>query len=277
MDESIKLAYSAVGIPANYIEKNNPIPEHSGPYYFYRVWSIINAKDKTQAGDYQTSVSADPESGSPFREALVDVLNATLDKSVTHFDMSIVHTDKNDITSSDGSSSGDTTQIIIWFLGVSAVCAIGALVLIICWRKFSGKDENENDNAINLEFLLDPNATNTDPNLLTSPMHINDNDNDKQRNNNNQNIYHSLQPEDFENDDDLKPIKKKPIKIKKKYFNRLQDDDDIENDNEYEQEDDGADDEEEEEYEEYDAEDDQDINDINEDENYAPPQFSERL
>merc|ERR1711991_460085 len=85
---------------------------------------------------------------------------------------------------SPNDNNGDTTQIIIWFLGVSAVCAIGALILITCWRKFSGKDENENDNAINLEFLLDPNATTNDPNLFTSPMHINDNDNNNNNNDN---------------------------------------------------------------------------------------------
>merc|ERR1711902_342278 len=58
---------------------------------------------------------------------------------------------------------------------------------IICWRKFSGKDENENENAINLEFLLDPNAPTMDPNAT---MHINDNHN-----------YHTLKTDLFDDDD----------------------------------------------------------------------------
>merc|ERR1712154_186774 len=59
-------------------------------------------------------------------------------------------------------------------------CAFGALLLIVCWRKFSNVSSKDNDqNAINLEFLLDPNAP-MDPNsnLFAAPMRINGGDDD---------------------------------------------------------------------------------------------------
>merc|ERR1712154_188837 len=59
-------------------------------------------------------------------------------------------------------------------------CAFGALLLIVCWRKFSNVSSKDNDqNAINLEFLLDPNAP-MDPNsnLFAAPMRINKNEDD---------------------------------------------------------------------------------------------------
>ena len=126
--------------------------------------------------------------------------------------------------SSSSTDSSDTTEIIIWFLGVSAVCAVGALLLIVCWRKFS-KDEGEMDNGINLEFLLDPNHQ-MDPNsnLFTSPMHIEPDDAapDAQAPAEAQE-YHSMHVdvEDDEEEEEEEPVKKKKAKIK--YFSRLDD------------------------------------------------------
>merc|ERR1712154_187737 len=138
-----------------------------------------------------------------------------------------------------GGNDKDTTEIIVWFLGVSAFCAIGALVLIICWRKFSGQDDSENDaGAINLEFLLDPNAP-TDPNtnLFSSPMHLN------------QNLE----------DEDVRKPKKKKIKLGRLHHLDEEDDDD---------DDDNADDQ---------GNNDDDDDDENEEalmEDYEPPNFN---
>lgn len=145
-----------VQIPTNYI--HNIINFESSEdnnyfgYYFCNVFSMIDAKDKSQAYSYQEQINSDPDDVSnKFANYLKQILEANkFDISVPKMDIVAVPSENDD--------SSDTTEIIIWFLGVSAICAIGALILIICWRKFSGKDDNENENAINLEFLLDPNA-----------------------------------------------------------------------------------------------------------------------
>lgn len=90
MDESLKLAYSYVGIPANYIQ-NYQYPLHIEIYYFYKIYSVINAKDKAQATDYQALIASDPETGSLFRDTLKEIL---LDNETNqHFDMSTIYMD----------------------------------------------------------------------------------------------------------------------------------------------------------------------------------------
>lgn len=122
------------------------------------------------------------------------------------------------IESDADDSNTNGMEIIVWFLGVCAFCALGALLLIVCWRKFSKNDKNENENAINLEFLLDPNAP-MDPNsnLFASPMHIDEDDEEN----------HTIQPYlDMDIEADLRPKKSK----KQKKFNRLSlDEDEVEN------------------------------------------------
>merc|ERR1712048_1188135 len=105
-------------------------------------------------------------------------------------------------------------EIIVWFLGVCSVCAFGALLLIVCWRKFSNVSSKDNDqNAINLEFLLDPNAP-MDPNsnLFTAPMRI---DNDDADNDN-----------EYMNMDVNASLMKTSNKKKEAQFNRLSLDED---------------------------------------------------
>lgn len=70
-----------------------------------------------------------------------------------------------------GTDDNDTTNIVVWFLAVSAVCALFALILIMCWKRCSkaqSEIDRENRNSINLEFLLDPNGS------LDTAMHIDD-------------------------------------------------------------------------------------------------------
>merc|ERR1712013_312133 len=107
----------------------------------------------------------------------------------------------------------------------SAVCAVGALLLIVCWRKFGAVDDSEMDNGINLEFLLDPNGGG-DPNgnIFTSPMHIEPDQERGDGDDEDVQQYHSLQPdmmhlEDEEEEDEV--VVKKKAKIK--YFSRLDD------------------------------------------------------
>ena len=80
------MAYSYVGIPANNIH-NNPNIQIYADYYFANIYSVIEAEDKPQATEYQTKISADPETGSEFRNALKTILNAT------YFDMSPITSD----------------------------------------------------------------------------------------------------------------------------------------------------------------------------------------
>lgn len=235
-------------------------------YYFCDVFSRIDAKDKSQAYSFEDQINSDPDSvdRSLFAAYLDEILEAD------EFDISIPRMDIVEVESSSGGGS-DTTEIIVWFLGVSAVCAVGALLLIVCWRKFGAVDDSEMDNGINLEFLLDPNGGG-DPNrdIFTSPMHIEPDgaaEEDAQQ-------YHSMQP-DLEDEDDMEevvPIRKKKPKIK--YFSRLDDgatgaggDEDAGND--------GDDDrvQEEEQYEEEDTEEEDDLaNPLMDD--YNPPNFS---
>jgi len=256
MDTSLKRAYSAVGIPSNYIHSTVKQLHGVNPY-LYDIFSRVDAANHDQAANYEKQINHDPDSTSQskFAADLKSILNA--DK----FDMSIPYFDIDPVASDGGSSDNDTTQIIIWFLGVSAVCAIGALLLIICWRKFSGKEENENDNAINLEFLLDPNAN--DANMFASPMHINED--------------HSLLPQDLENDEDLKPIKKKK-KVQQQYFSRLGDEThDADQEVQVEEEDDDEEQEEEEHGQQVQVLADEEQDDIapeQPDANYEPPNFS---
>jgi len=217
MNRSLLLAYSAVQIPANYISNLisfSAVGEVDG-FYFCDVFSRIDARDKSQAYSYQDQINSDPDSvdRSKFAAFLDEILEADA------FDISIPRMDIVAVESSSGAKS-DTTEIVIWFLGVSAVCAVGALLLIVCWRKFS-REDGELDNGINLEFLLDPNGGHQmDPNsnLFTSPMHIEpdaDEAADAQQ-------YHSLQVDvEDDDEDDLEPVVKKKAKIK--YFSRLDD------------------------------------------------------
>jgi len=221
MNRSLLLAYSAVHIPANYISNLvsfSAVGSVDG-YYFCDVFSRIDARDKSQAYSFQDQINSDPDSVS--RSQLAAFLDEILDAD--RFDISIPRMDIVAVESSSGKGS-DTTEIIVWFLGVSAVCAVGALLLIVCWRKFGAVDDSEMDNGINLEFLLDPNGG-ADPNsnIFTSPMHIEPDatcDEEEQ--------YHSLQPDidmnmeiDMEDDDEDEVVVKKKTKIK--YFSRLDD------------------------------------------------------
>eukprot|EP01083_Nonionella_stella_P237286 832551_1 len=187
MNTGLLLAYSMVNIPSNYIHnKINFVMFEQKLYYFCNVFTSINAKDKSEAYSYEDQINSDPPKS--FGRYLKQILNADkFDISTPKMDIVSINT-KND-------NNSNTTQIIIWFLGVCAVIAIGALLLIICWKKYTTKDENDNDNAINLEFLLDPNAP-MDANQI---MHINNT-------NPNNNMV------DIDNDEDLKPITQKTKK-----------------------------------------------------------------
>jgi len=221
MNRSLLLAYSAVHIPANYISNLVSFSAVSSVdgYYFCDVFSRISARDKSQAYSFQDQINSDPDSVS--RSQLAAFLDQILDAD--KFDISIPRMDIVAVESSSEKGS-DTTEIIVWFLGVSAVCAVGALLLIVCWRKFGAVDDSEMDNGINLEFLLDPNGG-ADPNsnIFTSPMHIEPKEEEDQ--------YHSLQPEmdmdmdmnmdiEVSDEDDEVAVKKK---TKIKYFSRLDD------------------------------------------------------
>merc|ERR1712129_377794 len=151
-------------------------------------------------------------------------------------------------------------EIIVWFLGVCAVCAFGALLLIVCWRKFSNVSSNDNDkNAINLEFLLDPNAP-MDPNsnLFTAPMRINNNDDNADMN------------EEYLDMDMHINEKKQKKKSESEKFNRLSldenDDADVDADDEENNE---------EEAEEYEVE--QEDDGLVNMEDYEPPNLNGRL
>eukprot|EP01083_Nonionella_stella_P044539 119890_1 len=163
VNDSFNFAYGLVGIPVNYIDNVIHL-EHDDDGYMCRILSRIDAQDKGVAAVYETLIGADMDDDTSSKFAMV--LKQTLDADPDSFDISVPVMDivpfdpSPDSSSSDGD---DTASIIIWFLGVSAVCAVGALFLIVCWRKFSAKEDSaqdeENKNAINLEFLLDPNAT----------------------------------------------------------------------------------------------------------------------
>ena len=91
MDQSLKLAYSNVGIPANYIENfilvlNQDIDKD---FYFYKIYSIIDAKDKSQANDYYAFIASDPDSSSHFRNILRDILLDNITNE--YFDMSSIY------------------------------------------------------------------------------------------------------------------------------------------------------------------------------------------
>jgi len=180
MDIALKEAYAFVQIPTNYIENkvtfiNDEDDEHIS-YYFADVFTSIDVENRGQAYDYQELIETDPDdTSSIFAKTLKQIVDA--DK----FDMSPPKMDIVPIAeNSSDNGDGNGMEIIVWFLGVCAVCAFGALLLIVCWRKFSNVSSKDNDqNAINLEFLLDPNAP-MDPNsnLFAAPMRINKNDDD---------------------------------------------------------------------------------------------------
>jgi len=217
MDIDLKKAFSSVGIPSNYIT-NRPRVKNSGTvsngdfFYFYVIFSRIEAANKSQAFWYESLVNAQ----SMFASNLQEILRAKkLDASSLFMDIMEYNVTQPTHGGHDGN---DTTQIIIWFAGVSAFCGIGALLLILCWKKFAGKEEDENDGAINLEFLLDPNAN--DPNMLSSPMHVDQGRSDDNDDDDEEEDDEDMLAADVENDDDFKPVTAK----KAAYFSRLSDD-----------------------------------------------------
>jgi len=220
MNRSLLLAYSAVKIPSNYISNLvsfTAVDETDG-YYFCDVFSRIDAKDKSQAFSFEDQINDDPDSvsRSKFAAFLDEILEAD------EFDISMIDFDIVEVEESSSGGGSDTTEIIVWFLGVSAVCAVGALLLIVCWRKFGAVDDSEMDNGINLEFLLDPNGGGAaNENIFTSPMHI---EPDGAAEEEEAQQYHSMQPDMEGDSDDMEevvPIRKKKAKIK--YFSRLDD------------------------------------------------------
>jgi len=127
MNVSLNKAYSAVLIPTNYISTEDIQFTHNEQehgYYYCNVFSRINAHDLASADSYQTQMTT----RSNFRNALKDILEIG---PTDRFEMLYLVFDIVKVADGESGDDSDATEIIIWFLGVSAVCAIGALILII--------------------------------------------------------------------------------------------------------------------------------------------------
>lgn len=215
IEEAVKTTFESVlNLPDSFLyvhSRNYYTYETSSPPefgYFCSLIATILADSYSTAQHYEKLLQSDgTTSQSNFETTLSNELNVNTTIHITWY---------FDIESFDSGSSKDnnTTAIIIWFLGASAVCAIVALILIMCWRRINTKKEEHE--SINLDSLLNPNATNIqDSSLLRSPMHIQpydnqDNDND---NNNKQN-----------SNQNKKNGQKRPSGDEYEYFQRLDDD-----------------------------------------------------
>jgi len=222
MNVSLNKAYAAVHIPTNYISFQHIVfDQHafsaSDSMYHYNcsVFTRINAVDKPKAFSYEAQINSDPDSvaRSDFAEHLAQILRIgqsdVFDMSVPIFDIETLEEAESD--------DDDTANIVVWFIAVIAICAVGALILIICWKTFSGKEsehDRENRNSINLEFLLDPNGS------MDAPMHIDEH----KLSSSGHDRYQHIDDDEEESEElmeEIKPIKRKKRVRKLSSFGRL--------------------------------------------------------
>jgi len=169
---------STSSIKSNYVNVIIQNRNKTNNLIVYNISSTIDAETKSQAQDFDISLNNNEDS---IQETIRLLLNATSCK-INDWLYDIIDYDK-----------GTDSKTIIWFLVGSGICAICALIVIVCWRQCTSKTNNVNVNeSIGLEYLLDPNdehnMTLQDAQMVglndgatknlwkSPPMHINENE-----------------------------------------------------------------------------------------------------